>query len=81
MNRVKSLRSERSNADTRHRGLGGAAPDMVAFVMDAFIERLLWPYRPSVMIFLGTPPHSGGQVLYLAYSSSHCALMILLTVV
>ena len=32
------------------------APDRVAFVMDASIEGLMWPYRLWVLIFLGAPP-------------------------
>jgi hypothetical protein len=32
------------------------APDKVAFVMDAALEGLLWPYRLWVLIFLGAPP-------------------------
>ncbi len=32
------------------------APDRVAFVMDASVEGLLWPYRLWVLIFLGAPP-------------------------
>jgi len=32
------------------------APDEVAFVMDALIEGLTWPYRLWVLIFLGAPP-------------------------
>ena len=32
------------------------APDRVAFVMDASIEGLLWPYRLWVLIFLGAAP-------------------------
>ena len=32
------------------------APDRVAFVMDAALEGLLWPYRLWVLIFLGAPP-------------------------
>ncbi len=31
-------------------------PDAMAFVIDAFIEGLLWPYRLWVLIFLGARP-------------------------
>ncbi len=34
----------------------GSAPDAWAFVMDAFVEGLMWPYRLWVLIFLGAPP-------------------------